>query len=247
MKAIHIFATTVAAFAISPIAHAQGAADSSELDSRPPLPTGACAGLTMLDPKKLETGGTIDLGKYYFFLRRPAALDAEMVSGGGGGGGASDTHDSWGGTGFGGGAGQYSFKRYRLDPGFYLIDVGAGGAGGRSLGRTVHATSGTGGGHTILAYCPSGLPVEILRGGDGGLADVHPGGGKSTGGDGTDLRHPLTGALIGKAGAGKEWGNDGADASGNGAGGGGEGGSRLPGGHGGSGSAGYAKLTMIGG
>ena len=186
-----------------------------------------------------------DLGLVVFSTTEKVTIDAELISAGGGGGGASDTHDNWASTGAGGGSGQYSFKSHVLEPGTYFIRIGAGGSAGQSLGRAIHASNGADGGATVLGRCASGLSLVYLSGGAGGGADKNPGGPESRGSDGGSLTHPDTHAVIGKGGQGGVWMHDGTAGDGHGAGGGGEGGSRLPGGHGGRGSDGHARIVKI--
>ncbi len=190
--------------------------------------------------------GPLPPGRHLFSVDRTITIDVELASGGGGGGGAVDTPIGWASSGEGGCEGQYSFAEYTLEPCLYLIEVGVGGAGGASLGRTQHAPAGADGGHTILTRYRVGLPIAFLHGGIGGRAGGRGAGGGTSGGDGADLINPQTGYAVGKGGRGGAWMSNGEHASGHGAGGGGEGGARLPGGHGGSGAGGFAKFTKVG-
>jgi len=220
---------------------------SSRPESSSPVPTGVCRGVALYASSDLRAQ-PIGAGQHLLFFRRSVRLDIEMVGGGGGGGGANTgTDQRWG-----GGGGQSEIIRrqnFQLAPGYYLLRVGSGGAGGQGHGWRGPPVNGESGGDTVLVRCASGQDLDgtKARGGTGGRGNSQP---TDHAERGKDLVDPQDGHVVGTGGAAGRWQprSSGSDAQGFGSGGGGQGGTtRQSFHHGGRGADGYARLTRIAG
>lgn len=192
---------------------------------------GACNRVWPLRESDVGNGGRIGPGKYLFYARPDASYDIEMVGAGGSGGGTTmgTGHSHWG-----AGGAQGEIKRWtahKLEPGVYLLEVGAGGGAvqGSRDWKDFRSKTVTGqpGGGTAIKRCASGFRVIGANGGAGGAGDSHKisiNRASQRAGQGKDLIDIENGVTLGKGGAGGPWQRSGADGAGFGAGGGGQGG-----------------------
>jgi hypothetical protein len=227
----------------------------------PPRPTdGICAGENAnlkVEILASQNGKVWAAGVHLALLERKGSFDIEAIGGGGGGGGARAASEAPG----GGGGGRAEFvpilQRVLLERGYYLIDVGEGGAGGKggwNYAEPPSQSDGIAGTATSVSRCSSGATIAFSHGGAPGKGDSATTGNRF-GSPGDDLVDPKTGRVIGHGGAGGAPGGDRA-ASGdggagqeNGSGGGGQGATRFQNdgvSHGGRGANGFARLTKIG-
>ncbi|RYY22975.1 MAG: hypothetical protein EOP62_21610 [Sphingomonadales bacterium] len=191
---------------------------------------GPCHWTRSLKQSGYSDGDKIKPGKYLFYARPNASLDIELIGAGGSGGGTTmgTGHPKWG---AGGSAGEIKrWVAHKLEPGVYLLEVGAG--GGEVQGRRswqdygVRAVNGAPGGGTAIKRCASGFRIIGANGGAGGAGDsskVSSERANQRAGKGSDLIDLENGQTIGTGGAGGRWQQSGADGSGVGAGGGGQG------------------------
>lgn len=210
----------------------------------PPPPVGLCAGMTPVSVESVS-GRRISGNAVVVWVPRTMNVDVELVGGGGGGGG---THEGAGPWAAGGQHGQQVLVPVKpMESDTYLVEPGSGGSGGRSDRMPGDGATGTA---SRIRRCSSGMPIAGADGGQGGKSDSvarRQADGREYAGDGESLRDSITGAIIGKGGAGGYWQTGGAAATDFGAGGGGQGGTTHPGqSRGGRGSDGYAKITVIG-
>lgn len=194
-------------------------------------------------------------GSHLVYLRRQGQFDIEVIGGGGGGGGAhvGSTNPASGG---GAHAVFTSIVRRGLQSDYYLIHVGEGGSRGSGGSNAEEPSSGDGGNGTFTAIyrCRSDALIVNSEGGAGGKGKDPTTGYdyRARGGGGESFVNPdnhLQRGTGGPGGLGGRLGQDGADASGYGAGGGGQGKSDTQNdgvSHGGKGSDGLARITKIG-
>lgn len=218
---------------------AAGAAPSA------PAARDGCAGLRPQSLRALA-GRSLGPGRYLLQLRHRTDLDAELVGGGGGGGSARARRQRpWGGPGH---AAPFLpiFQLKHVAADRYLIEVGAGGEGGRGGNWSDAIADGAAGGDTRIARCSSGAVIARAGGGAGGSGDVvAPWDGPAPKGE--DFTNTDTHVTIGRCGAGGAYDTDG-QPGGPGAGGGGQGATeRMHRYHGGRGGGGYARLSVAGG
>lgn len=227
----------------------------------PPPTTGIC---TQRNPKlpveflNLPQAEFNKSGQHLVFVSHNGTFDIEIAGGGGGGGGARAASEPPGGAG--GGHAEYVpiVQHVNLARGYYLVEVGKGGAGGKGgwNWNTPTATSdGMPGKDTHISRCSSGATIAISHGGAAGKGDSATTGNRY-GNPGEDLVDPITSRVIGTGGAGGAPGGDKAPSGDgqpgvkNGAGGGGQGATRFQNdgvSHGGKGADGFVKFTRIGG
>jgi hypothetical protein len=201
-----------------------------------------CDGAQLADVKKFKSGESFAPGRYVFDVHFKIKFDVTLVGGGGGGGAtlAGTGHPRWA----EGGKRAELFRTTKpmvLGKGLYLIEVGAGGAGGQSVSPNLPAISGRDGGATVIRRCPAMNPIAVAAGGAGGRGDAID---ANRAGDGESLIDPVTKESIGGGGSGGKWQEGGKPASGNGAGGGGEGAVTDPrAASAGRGSDGFARIV----
>lgn len=176
-------------------------------------------------------------GEHTLWVDQPYTTHIQCVGAGGGGGGDSD-RQGWGGRGQ---AGLCTMTVAKLDPGFYRLVIGKGGAGGRS---TDDAPPGNGeaGGPTFLEYKNSGLRYASAAGGAGG-------GTNQSGGQNGANSFDHNGILLASGGKHGGWQESGAGGGFPGAGGGGAGnqGGDNPNLHGGNGGHGRMRIILVSG
>lgn len=243
---------------VSAIATAGSAHAKSSLP--PPPTTGICAPRNPKLPVEIATLPQAQFkkpGQHLVFVLSDGTFDIEIAGGGGGGGGARAASEPPGGAGGGHAEFVPIAQHVKLARGYYLVDVGEGGVGGKGgwNWNTPTATSdGLPGKDTLFARCLSGATIAISHGGAAGKGDNATTGNRY-GNPGEDLIDPITGRVIGNGGAGGAPGGDNAPSGDgqpgvkNGAGGGGQGATRYQNdgvSHGGKGADGFVKLTKIG-